>query len=139
MGIDYKYGKNGTRLDLWSLFFDDGKNPDCSIYINEGYNAVMVDFHDPNMRFIALAGLWMIKEFRDKIIEFLKLHNINPKPSTYRTVREIMNELLDRETIKIEAEGYLPKEAIIKHTNYLLNKEFQYFLKQTLEGGKLIL
>lgn len=136
LGIDYKYGKNGTRLDLWSLFFDDGKNPDCSIYINEGYNAVMVDFHDPNMRFIALAGLWMIKEFRDKIIEFLKLHNINPKPSTYRTVREIMNELLDRETIKIEAEGYLPKEAIIKAYQLSIEQGVPVFLKADTGRGK---
>jgi len=136
LGIDYKLGRNGDRLDLWSLFFDDGKNPDCSIYINEGYNSVMVDFHDPDMRFIALAGLWMIKEFRDKIIEFLKLYNINPKSSTYRTVREIMNELLDRETIKIEAEGYLPKEAIIKAYQLSIEQSVPVFLKADTGRGK---
>jgi len=136
LGIDYKYGKNGTRLDLWSLFFDDGKNPDCSIYINEGYNAVMVDFHDPNMRFIALAGLWMIKEFREKTIEFLKMHGINPNPSTYRTVKETMNELLNRETIKMEAEGYLPKEAIIKAYQLSIEQGVPIYLKADTGRGK---
>jgi hypothetical protein len=136
LNLDYKYGRNGDRIDLWSLFYDDGKNPDCSIYINQGYNTVMVDFHDPNMRFIALAGLWMVKEFRDKIIEFLKLYNINPEPAAYRSVREIMNELLNKETIKIEAEGHLPKEAIIKAYELSIEKGVPVFLKADTGRGK---
>lgn len=136
LGIDYKYGRNGDRLDFWSLFFDDGRNPDCSIYINQGYNAVMVDFHHPDMRFIALAGLWMVKEFRDKIIEFLKLYDINPNQSIYKTVKDVMNDLLNRETIKIEAEGYLPKEAIIEAFKLSIENKTPVFLKADTGRGK---
>ncbi|WP_421078013.1 DEAD/DEAH box helicase family protein [Methanothermococcus sp. Ax23] len=106
------YKSNGKYISIYSIYYNDGNNPDCTIYPNKGYNAIAVDWHNNNLRTNVIAYLW--GAYKDKILEFIEKKGISSKVDDYVEAEEYLKELLDKNknAVIVECEKYLKYEVL---------------------------
>jgi hypothetical protein len=107
LGIGYKPA--GNRIHIYSIYTDDGNNPDTAIYINQGYNAIVKDFH-LDTSFNLIAYLWTVYEH--KILEYLKINGLCHSLEDNNNIYEVINEFFELETEKIPLERYITPKHI---------------------------
>ena len=134
LGIGYK--TNGKYISIYSIYYDDGNNPDCTIYPNKGYNAIAIDWHNNNLRTNVIAYLW--GAFKDKILEFIEEKGISSNVNDYIEAEDYLIELLDKNknAIIIECEKYLKYEVLQTAINISAKEKEPVILQAETGRGK---
>ena len=110
LGIGYK--TNGKYISIYSTYYEDGANPDCTIYANKGYNARAVDWHNNNLKTNLIAYLW--GAFKEDILKFIGKKGISSNVNDYIDAEDYLSDLLNnnKNSITIECEKYLNYEVL---------------------------
>ncbi len=134
LGIGYK--TTGNRIQIYSIYYEDGNNPDCTIYPNKGYNAIAVDWHNNNLRTNVIAYLW--GAYKEKILEFVEKKGISSKVDDYVEVEEYLDELLNKNgnITVVECKKYLTYEVLQKAINLSVEKKEPVILQAETGRGK---
>ncbi|MCS3922563.1 superfamily II DNA or RNA helicase [Methanococcus voltae PS] len=130
------YKSNGKYISIYSIYYNDGNNPDCTIYPNQAHNAVAVDWHNNSLRTNIVAYLW--GGFKDKILEFIKLKGISNNLGDYVSAEEYLIELLNKnkEASTIKCNKYLSYDVLQTAVNKSIKTKESVILQAETGRGK---
>lgn len=107
LGVGYK--TIGGRIHIYSLYCDDGANPDAAIYINKGYNAIVKDFH-LSTSFYLVSYLWGV--YGDKILEYINNLGLSYSLEDTQETIKVIDDFFRLDTEKIPIERYIKPKQI---------------------------